>query len=58
MCPGRVTDAVAQDWQNLGGFIAYLCGAPAMVEATTALVGRLGLPPERVHADAFYTVGN
>lgn len=55
---GRVTEAVAQDWKSLAGFRAYLCGAPPMVEAATALVEGLGLAAENVHADAFYTIGS
>jgi ferredoxin-NAD(P)+ reductase (naphthalene dioxygenase ferredoxin-specific) len=52
---GLVTDAVAQDWDSLAGWRAYLCGAPPMVEAATFLVRQKGVPPEHIHADAFYT---
>jgi len=52
--PGLVTDAIAQDWRDLGGWRAYLCGSPPMVEATTHLVRQKGLQPERIYADAFY----
>ena len=51
---GLVTEAIAQDWADLRGFRAYLCGSPPMVEATALLVKRLGVPPEQIHADAFY----
>jgi ferredoxin-NAD(P)+ reductase (naphthalene dioxygenase ferredoxin-specific) len=51
---GLVTDAIAQDWQDLTGWRAYLCGSPPMVEATTHLVRQKGLQPERIYADAFY----
>jgi len=54
---GLVTDAVEADWADLRGFRAYLCGAPPMVEATTILVKRLGLPLEHIYADAFYSTG-
>lgn len=54
---GLVTDAIAQDWQSLAGFRAYLCGAPPMVEATSLLVRRMGVLPEHVYADAFYASG-
>ncbi len=51
---GLVTDAVAQDWQNLHGFRAYVCGAPPMVEAAALLLADKGLPAEHFYADAFY----
>ncbi|MDB5773066.1 MAG: 2Fe-2S iron-sulfur cluster binding protein [Burkholderia sp.] len=51
---GLVTDAVAQDWDSLAGWRAYLCGAPPMVEAATFLVKQKGVPAEHIHADAFY----
>lgn len=53
---GLVHEAVAADIEALDGAKAYLAGPPAMVEAAMALlIGRLGLPPGDVHADAFYT---
>jgi naphthalene 1,2-dioxygenase ferredoxin reductase component len=54
---GLVTDAIAQDLPQLGGWRAYICGAPAMVEAVNLVVTRLGIAPEHVHADAFYPSG-
>lgn len=54
---GLVTDAIAQDWQGLAGFRAYLCGAPPMVEATSLLVRRMRVLSEHVYADAFYASG-
>ena len=54
---GLVTESITQDWKNLDGFRAYLCGAPPMVEATTLLVRRLGVLPEQIYADAFYASG-
>ncbi|MFM2057661.1 MAG: naphthalene 1,2-dioxygenase system ferredoxin--NAD(+) reductase component [Pseudomonadota bacterium] len=54
---GLVTDAIAQDLPALGGWRAYVCGAPAMVEAVNLLISRLGIAPEHVHADAFYPSG-
>jgi ferredoxin-NAD(P)+ reductase (naphthalene dioxygenase ferredoxin-specific) len=57
MRSGLVTDAIEADLQSLQGWRAYLCGAPAMVEALSLLVHRLGLEPNHVHADAFYPSG-
>lgn len=54
---GLVTDAIESDLDGLAGWRAYLCGSPPMVEAVTLLVRRLGLPSDRIHADAFYTQG-
>ncbi|MFV3335503.1 2Fe-2S iron-sulfur cluster-binding protein [Pseudomonas sp. NY15437] len=54
MRSGLVTDAIMADLSTLEGWRAYLCGAPAMVEALSLLVKRLGLAHEHVHADAFY----
>jgi len=51
---GLVTDAVAEDWDSLEGWRAYLCGAPPMVEAATFLAQRKGVLPEHIYADAFY----
>lgn len=51
---GLVTEAVAQDWQDLDGFRAYVCGAPPMVEAAVMLLTGKGLPAEHIYADAFY----
>jgi ferredoxin-NAD(P)+ reductase (naphthalene dioxygenase ferredoxin-specific) len=51
---GLVTDAVAQDWDTLAGWRAYLCGAPPMVDAATLLVRQRGVPAEHIYADAFF----
>lgn len=51
---GLVTDTVAQDWRDLTGWRAYLCGAPPMVEAASLLVKQRGVQHEHVYADAFY----
>ncbi len=54
---GLVTDAIRQDWRDLAGFRAYLCGAPPMVEATSMLIRQMGVLPEQIYADAFYASG-
>jgi naphthalene 1,2-dioxygenase ferredoxin reductase component len=51
---GLVTDAIAQDWGDLHGWRAYLCGAPPMVEAATLLAQQKRVSPEQIYADAFY----
>jgi ferredoxin-NAD(P)+ reductase (naphthalene dioxygenase ferredoxin-specific) len=54
---GLVTDVIERDLGRLAGWRAYLCGAPAMVDALNLLVIRLGVKPEHVYADAFYPSG-
>jgi CDP-4-dehydro-6-deoxyglucose reductase/ferredoxin-NAD(P)+ reductase (naphthalene dioxygenase ferredoxin-specific) len=51
---GMVTDAVAADFADLRGFQVYMAGPPAMVDAATELVARLGVQRRDMHADAFY----
>jgi ferredoxin-NAD(P)+ reductase (naphthalene dioxygenase ferredoxin-specific) len=55
---GLLTDAVAQDWKNLDGWRAYLCGAPPMVEAAALLVHQKGVLLDHIYADAFYASSN
>jgi len=52
---GLVTDAIAEDWKDLAGWRAYLCGSPPMVEAATQLAHDKGIDPAQIYADAFYT---
>ncbi len=54
---GLVTDAIAQDLPSLAGWRAYVCGAPAMVEAVNLVLARQGIAPEHIYADAFYPSG-
>jgi ferredoxin-NAD(P)+ reductase (naphthalene dioxygenase ferredoxin-specific) len=57
MRSGLVTDTIAQDFSQLNDFMGYFCGAPAMVEALNQLGRQLGMPFEKIHADAFYPSG-
>lgn len=50
---GLITEAIAADFSDLSGFAAYLAGPPPMVEAAQAVLPRLGLEPEAIHADSF-----
>lgn len=54
---GLVTNVIEKDLGTLAGWRAYLCGAPAMVDALNLLVTRMGIAPGHVHADAFYPSG-
>ncbi|VVE22640.1 naphthalene 1,2-dioxygenase [Pandoraea morbifera] len=54
---GYVTEAIAADFASpdaLGGWRAYLCGAPPMVEAATRLLRERGIDGAHIYADAFY----
>lgn len=52
---GFVTDAVAQDLQDLDGWKAYVAGPPPMVEAAMQIGAARGLRSEDLHADVFFT---
>jgi naphthalene 1,2-dioxygenase ferredoxin reductase component len=54
---GLVTDAIRQDFSSMKGWRAYLCGAPAMVEALHLMMNSMGVASSHIHADAFYTSG-
>jgi ferredoxin-NAD(P)+ reductase (naphthalene dioxygenase ferredoxin-specific) len=54
---GLVTDAIKNDFLHLQNVIGYFCGAPAMVEALNSLAQSMGMPLEKIHADAFYPSG-
>lgn len=51
---GLVTDAIRADLTDLRQWRAYLFGSPPLVETTSLLLRRLRLPPEQIHAEAFY----
>lgn len=50
---GLVTEAILQDYQELGGYQVYACGSPAMVDAGHAAFIAKGLPEEQYFSDAF-----
>jgi naphthalene 1,2-dioxygenase ferredoxin reductase component len=52
---GFLADAIANDFQDLDGFKAYLAGPPIMVETTVEKLKSLGIQRSDCHADAFYT---
>lgn len=51
---GMVTDAVAADFADLGGFKIYLAGPPPMVDAATEVARERGVARRDIHADAFF----
>lgn len=50
---GLVTEAVAADFADLSGAVAYLAGPPPMVEAAGDVLRRLGVGDADIHADSF-----
>ncbi len=48
---GLVSDAVAEDLEDLDRFTAYVAGPLPMVEATCRLLTQRGLPQARIYAD-------
>ena len=52
---GLVHEAVAADFDEFDGCMAYLAGPPVMVEAATRLFEQRGMRRIDIHADAFYT---
>jgi len=55
---GLVHAAALADLPDLSGFDAYVCGAPAMVDAARRDFGAAGLPEDRFFADAFTVAAN
>ncbi|WP_435258277.1 2Fe-2S iron-sulfur cluster-binding protein [Thioclava sp. FR2] len=52
---GFVHDAVAADLSDLDGWTCYTAGPPAMIDALSQTVSSLGLRPQDLHADVFFT---
>ena len=52
---GYVGDVAALELRDSDQVRAYLAGPPAMVESATLRLTERGIPPHRIHADAFYT---
>lgn len=52
---GFVTDAIAEDLQDLDGWKTYVAGPPPMVEAAMQICMARGLRSEDLHADVFFT---
>jgi CDP-4-dehydro-6-deoxyglucose reductase len=55
---GPVHSAALADLPDLSGYDAYVCGAPAMVDAARRDFAAAGLPEDRFFADAFTTAAN
>jgi CDP-4-dehydro-6-deoxyglucose reductase/ferredoxin-NAD(P)+ reductase (naphthalene dioxygenase ferredoxin-specific) len=52
---GTLAQAVAEDFEQLESFKAYVAGPPGMVESVQRELVKVGLPTRDIHADAFYS---
>ena len=52
---GPVAEGLARDLADLDGWVGYLAGPPAMVEAGCRELLALGMRAQDIHADAFYS---
>lgn len=52
---GFVSDALAEDHQQLAGAKAYVAGPPAMVDAVGSVLAARGVASSDIHADVFFT---
>ena len=50
-----MTQAVAEDLEDLDGWKAYVAGPPPMVDAAMEVAFGRGLRREDMHADVFFT---
>ncbi len=51
---GLLHELIAADGIDFRGYMAYLAGPPAMVDAVSGVLVRMGLEHRNLHADAFY----
>lgn len=52
---GTVSQAIAEDLQDLGGWQTYMAGPPAMTHTAMPVLLERGLRPEDVYVDVFFT---
>lgn len=52
---GTVTQAIAEDLQDIDGWQAYMAGPPAMTDSAAPVLLERGLRPEDLHVDVFFT---
>ncbi|MDO8981714.1 MAG: 2Fe-2S iron-sulfur cluster-binding protein [Afipia sp.] len=52
---GFVSNALAEDHQQLAGAKAYVAGPPAMVDAVGSVLAARGVASSDIHADVFFT---
>ena len=50
---GLVTEAVESELKNASRCEAYLCGSPGMIKASGKVLGKLGVPEDKIYYDSF-----
>lgn len=50
---GYVHQAIVEDFSDLSGFDAYLCGPPPMIHSAKDAFTQLGMDMERIYSDSF-----
>ncbi|QDV78413.1 2Fe-2S iron-sulfur cluster-binding protein [Botrimarina mediterranea] len=51
---GRLTKELLAEWvPNIASHRVHICGAPAMMDATKAMLSKLGVPVENIHTENF-----
>jgi Na+-transporting NADH:ubiquinone oxidoreductase subunit F len=50
---GLITDVVANHYDSLADFEAYLCGSPGMIDACIKVLTQKDLPADRIYYDKF-----
>ncbi len=50
---GLVTEAVQRTYSSLAGYEGYLCGPPAMIDASLGVLARLRIAQDRIYYDKF-----
>lgn len=50
---GLVTEALGRSVSDASGREAYLCGSPGMIDASIAVLAKLGIPEENIYYDKF-----
>ena len=50
---GLVTEAVLEDYASCRGYVAFLCGPPAMIESGVKVLRRRRMPSRLMHREEF-----
>jgi Na+-transporting NADH:ubiquinone oxidoreductase subunit F len=50
---GLVTEAVQRTYSSLAGYEGYLCGPPAMIDASVGVLARLQIAQDKIYYDKF-----
>ena len=50
---GLVTEALSRNLPDASRHEAYLCGSPGMIDASIAVLRKLGMPEDKIYYDKF-----